>query len=154
MVFETIIALFLRFGLVGLLASSFISALVFFPGYSSFLIPIFIKLEFNPWTILAVLSAGAIAGEFFNYYLGVVGSKYVYHKKIKEAEKWLNKWGEYTVFIMNLIPFFPADFLNVLVGFLKMDRNKFLLGMSLGKILQYSLLIFSIRFVFSYLNLI
>jgi membrane protein YqaA with SNARE-associated domain len=154
MAFEAIIALFFHFGLVGLLVSSFLSALVFVPGYSSFLIPIFIKLRFNPWIILAVLSAGAIAGEFVNYYLGVVGSKYVYHKKIKDAEKWLNRWGEYAIFIVNLIPFFPADFLNVLVGFLKMDRNKFLLGMALGKILQYFFLIFSIRFVFSYLNFI
>ena len=145
MVIEAIIAIFLKYGLLGLLFSSFVSALVFIPGYSSFLIPIYVALHFNPWLILVVLTVGAVSGEIVNYYLGFFGSKYIMHIEIKKAEKWLNKWGELSIFIVNLIPIFPADLVNTLVGFFRMDFKKFFLGMSAGKIIQYAFLIFAIE---------
>lgn len=154
MVFEWVIALLIKYGLIGLIISSFLSSLVFIPGYSSFLIPLFIKARFNPWFILFALSVGAVAGEILNYYLGFIGSKYIYHQKIKDAEKWLNKWGEYAVFIVNLIPFFPADFVNVLVGFLRMDVKRFVIGVTAGKVIQYIILIFFIREVFIFFNFV
>ena len=150
MAFETLIAIFVKYGIAGLLFSSFASSLVFIPGYASFLIPFYIRMHFNPWQILFVITIGAVAGESVNYYLGYIGSKYVFHKEIKKAEKWLNRWGEMSVFIVNLIPIFPADFVNVLVGFMRMDFKKYLIGMGLGKLIQYSLLIFGIEMLFKY----
>ncbi|MFH0711146.1 MAG: VTT domain-containing protein [Candidatus Aenigmatarchaeota archaeon] len=152
MVLEAIIAIFIKYGLAGLLFSSFISSLVFIPGYASFLIPVYVKLNFNPWLILFVITAGAIVGETINYYLGYFGSKYVLHKEIKKAERWLNKWGEMSVFIVNLIPIFPADFVNILVGFLRMDVKMYVIGMSLGKLIQYSVLIFGAEIFFRYVS--
>jgi membrane protein YqaA with SNARE-associated domain len=154
MAFEAIIAIFIKYGLTGLLASSFISSLVFIPGYASFLIPLYVRFHFNPWRILVVITIGSIGGEIVNYYLGYVGSKYVFHKEIKKAEKWLNKWGEMSVFIVNLIPVFPADFVNVLVGFFRMDFKMYVIGMGLGKAIQYALLIFGIEIFFKYMSLL
>lgn len=150
MVFEFIISLFIKFGLVGLLFSSFVSSLVVFPAYASFLIPLYVKLHFNPYLIFIVITIGAVAGEVVNYYLGFVGSKYIYHKEIKKAEKWLNRWGEMSIFIVNVIPIFPADFLNTLVGFLRMDFKMFVIGMAAGKALQYALIIFGVEILSKY----
>ena len=152
MVFEYVISLFIKFGLVGLLFSSFVSSLVFFPAYAELLIPIYVKLHFNPYLIFIIITVGAVAGEVVNYYLGLVGSKYIYHKEIKKAEKWLNKWGEMSIFIVNLIPVFPADFVNVLVGFLRMDFKMYLIGMTAGKAVQYALLIFGLEILFKYVS--
>ena len=154
MVFEAIIAIFLKLGLIGLLFSSFVSSLVFVPAYASFLIPVFLKLHFDPWHIFIMITVGAVAGEIVNYYLGYIGSKYVFHKEIKKAEKWLNKWGEMSVFVVNLIPIFPADFVNLLVGFLRMDFKMYMIGMSLGKVIQYALLIFGFEIFFKYISFI
>jgi len=150
---ETVIALFIKYGLVGLLFSSFISSLFFFPAYSTFLIPVYIKLHFNPWYILAVLTIGTVAGELVNYYIGYTGSKYIYRKEIKKAEEWLNKWGEMSVFLINLIPVLPADFVNLFVGFLRMDFKMFVVGMSLAKLIQFALLIFGTELFFNYVSL-
>jgi len=154
MVFNAILAGFLKFGLVGLFVSSFVSSLFFFPAYATFLIPIYLKLGFNPWHILIVITAGSVIGEIVNYYLGFIGSKYIYHKEMKKAEKWLYKWGGMSVFIFNLIPMFPADIIDALVGFLRMDFKMFFIGMSTAKILQYGLLIFGTEIFFRFVSFV
>jgi len=154
MVFEAIIAIFVKYGLFGLFMSSFASSLVFLPAYASFLIPLYVGLHFDPWQILVVLLVGAVLGEIVNYYLGYVGSKYVLHQHIRKAEKWVNKWGLMSIFIVNAIPIFPADVVNTLVGFFRMDMKMYVIWMSLGKLLQYTLLIFGIEFFFKYMSLV
>jgi len=154
MVFDVIIAIFVKYGLFGLFFSSFVSSLFFVPAYASFLIPFYLGLHFNPWYILIVIWIGAIVGEVVNYYLGYVGSKYVFHKEVKKAEKWLNKWGDMSIFIVNLIPIFPADIVNLLVGFFRMNFKIYLISMSLAKLVQYSLLIFGIEILFKFVSFI
>jgi membrane protein YqaA with SNARE-associated domain len=154
MILDVFFALFLKLGLFGLLFSSFISSLVVFPAYASFLIPIYVRLHFNLLQIFLVLTVGAVAGEVVNYYLGYIGAKYVFHSEIKKAEKWLNRWGEMSIFIVNLIPVFPADFVNLFVGFFRMDFKTYLIGMTLGKAIQYALLIYGIEILFKYASFV
>jgi membrane protein YqaA with SNARE-associated domain len=149
-----IAAALIEYGIAGLAFSSFLSSLVFIPGYASFLIPLFVGLHANPWQMLFAISIGAIAGEAVNYYLGIVGSKYILHLELKKAKKWLSRWGEMSVFIVNLIPLFPADVVNTLIGFLKMDFKTYMISMSLGKIIQYSLLIFGAELLFKVVSII
>jgi len=154
MVFNAIVAGLLKFGLVGLFISSFVSSLFFFPAYAPFLIPIYLKLDFNPWHILIIITIGAVAGEIANYYLGYIGSKYFYHKELKKAEKWLYRWGGMSIFVINLIPMFPSDIVDALVGFLRMDFKIFFIGMTAAKILQYALLIFGTEIFFKFISII
>jgi len=154
MVFNAIVAGLLKFGLVGLFVSSFASSLFFFPAYASFLIPIYLKIGFNPWHILIIITAGSVIGEIANYYLGFIGSKYIYRKEMKKVEKWLYKWGGMSVFIVNLIPMFPADIIDALVGFLRMDFKMFFIGMTAAKILQYALLIFGTEIFFRFVSFV
>jgi membrane protein YqaA with SNARE-associated domain len=154
MVLAAIASALTKYGILGLTFSSFLSSLVFIPGYASFLIPIFVGLHANPWLMLAGITIGAIAGECVNYYLGLVGSKYILHLKLKKAKKWLSRWGEMSVFVINLVPLFPADVVNTLIGFLKMDFRTYLISMSLGKVIQYSLLIFGAELLFKFISVI
>jgi len=154
MVLQAILAIFIKYGLTGLFLSSFLSSLVFIPAYSSFLIPLYVGLHFSPWQILIAISIGAVGGELVNYYLGFVGSKYVKKDDVKKAEKWLTKWGEMSVFIVNLIPAFPADVVNALVGFFHMDLKTFVIGMSVAKVIQYALLIFGSEILFNFVSII
>lgn len=151
--FESIVGLFLKYGLFGMLFSSIISSLFFFPAFSSFLIPLYLALKFNPYLLLIVITGGAIIGQLFNYYFGVFSSEHLikHEKDIRKAEQWLNKWGDLSVFIVNLIPFIPADFVSVLVGFLRMDSKPFIISMGLGKLFQYALLIFGIELLTRFL---
>ena len=151
--FEFIINLFLKYGLIGLFLSSIVSSLFFFPGFSSFLIPIYLTLRFNPYFLLIVMTAGAIIGQMFNYYFGLFGSGKLIkqEKEIRKAEKWLNKWGDLSVFIVNAIPFFPSDFISVLVGFLRMNIKIFIISMTLGRFFQYALFIFGLRLLVNFL---
>jgi len=154
MILGAIAAALTKYGILGLTFSSFLSSLVFIPGYASFLIPLFVGLDANPWLMLAGISIGAIAGEVVNYYLGLIGSKYILHLKLKKAKKWLCTWGDMSIFVVNMIPVFPADVVNILVGFLKMDFRAYMISMSLGKIIQYSLLIFGTELLFKFVSVI
>jgi membrane protein YqaA with SNARE-associated domain len=155
MVFEMFFPLFMQYGLLGLFVSSFISSLFFIPAYATFLIPLYIALKFNPYSILFFLTIGSVLGQIFNYYFGLFGSKYLvkYKSDIKNATKWLNKWGEISIFVINFIPMFPADFISVLVGFLRMDVRIFSISMFLGKLFQFALLIFGIQLLIRFLPL-
>ena len=152
MVFESIIALFQAYGLFGLFITSIISSLFFFPGLSPLLIP-FYSLQFPSWQIFIAITSGSIIGGFINYYIGFFGYEIFYVRKIKKshdwqrrmksAKNWSNKWGKFSVLIANAIPFFPADFLNLFVGFFRQDIKLFLLGMSIGKAIQFAILVFA-----------
>jgi membrane protein YqaA with SNARE-associated domain len=153
MVLETLFHLFVQYGLGGLFFSSFISSLFFIPAYASFLIPLYTTLKFNPYVILLVITTGSILGQAFNYYFGLFGSKHLikYEKEIKKATTWLNRWGELSIFVVNFVPIFPADFVSVLVGFLRMDVRIFAISMSLGRLFQYALLIFGVHVLLKFL---
>jgi membrane protein YqaA with SNARE-associated domain len=149
MVLQAILSLFMKYGLLGLFLSSFISSLFFIPAYVSFLIPLYIAIKINPYLLLIVITTGSILGQILNYYFGFFGSKHLikYEKEIKNATKWLNKWGEISLFIINLVPILPADFVSVLVGFLRMDKKVFLISMGLGRLFQYALIIFGVEII-------
>jgi membrane protein YqaA with SNARE-associated domain len=147
---ETLMQLFLQYGLIGLGLQSFLSSLIFFPGYAELLIPVYIGLKLSPYQILLVVSVGSILGGVVNYYLGFLGARVILKKKkeIKKAKVWLDKWGDLSVFVTSFLPGIPFDIVAVLVGFLKMDFKSFFISMSLGKIIKYVLIIFGIE-VFS-----
>lgn len=154
MVFEVVAGMLIKYGAAGLFLSSFLSALFFIPGFANFLIPFYLAVKFNPYLILFFITTGTIVGESVNYYFGLFGSKHLIKQKkeIRKAEKWLNKWGELSIFIVSAIPFFPSDFVSVLVGFLRMDFKLFVVSIGLGKLFQFSLLIFGIGLLVRFLH--
>lgn len=145
MVFETISLLLVQYGLVGLFSASFILSLIFFPGLVEAVIPVFLALKFNPLLVFLIATAGSVAGGFVNYLLGFFGSKLVkkkYGKKMKFAEKWLDRWGPFSVFVTSFVPGFPFDIIAIAVGIFRMNFRYFLLSMVLGKTLKSAVFVF------------
>ncbi len=150
-----VVDVLIQYGLLGLLGSSYLMSVVFFPGFVEGLIPLFVGLGFNPLLIFALASIGSIAGGATNYYLGFVGHKIVgkfglTEKKFKEAEGWLNKWGIYSILVLSFFPGFPFDLVAIFVGLLHMNFKSFFLWMTLGKILKYGIVTFGVE---AFLNL-
>ena len=148
-------SMLIEYGLIGLLGSSYVLSLLFFPGLVEALIPIFLGLGFNPFFIFAVASAGSIAGGATNYYFGFAGHKILgkfglTEDKFKREEKWLNKWGIYSTLILSFIPGFPFDVVAVFVGLLHMNFKSFFLWMALGKLLKFAIITFGVG---AFLNL-
>jgi membrane protein YqaA with SNARE-associated domain len=150
MVFEldTVFLILNEYGLVGLFAGSFIQSLVIFPGLVEALIPVFLALQYNPYLVFVAALAGSVLGGFVNYLLGSFGSKFVKknHEKImKKSEKWLNRWGPFSIFVTSFIPAFPFDIIAVAVGLLKMNFRQFFISMVLGKATKTALVVFGFQ---------
>jgi len=145
--------IFVQYGFLGLFLSSFVSSLFFFPAFTYIIISIFIALKFNPYLVLVAVTSGAILAQFVNYYFGFFGSKKLIKREneIKKVRVWLDRWGDLSIFIINLVPILPADFVSVFVGFLRMDFKTFLISMSLGKFFQFTLVIFGFELLAKFL---
>lgn len=145
MIFETISLLLVQYGLAGLFSASFILSLIFFPGLVEAVIPVFLALKFDPLLVFLFATAGSVAGGFVNYLLGFFGSRVIkknYSKKMKHAEKWLNKWGPFSVFVTSFVPGFPFDIVAIAVGIFRMNFRYFMISMVLGKALKSAVFVF------------
>jgi len=144
MVFESILAIFMQYGLVGIFLSSFASSLIFFFGIVDALIPIYISIGFDPVSVFILVSIGSVLGGLINYLIGISSSKILVSQQkraMKLAKGWLNRWGNFSIFITAFVPGFPFDFVAVFVGFIKMDFKLFFISMVLGKLIKYALII-------------
>jgi len=145
MVAEKLVALFFSYGLLGLLFSSFLSALFFIPAFVELLIPVYVGLHFDPIGIFIFLTAGSVLGSAVNYYIGLWGSKYVTIKAAheKSVKKFLAKWGDFSVLVMSFLPPpFPFDVATLVLGFLKMNFRTFIISTLVGKSIKHALFIF------------
>ncbi|MCD6403396.1 MAG: VTT domain-containing protein [Candidatus Aenigmarchaeota archaeon] len=109
--------------------------------------PVYVK-TFDANMVFVLTSVGSILGALFNYGLGLAGSRFIKNKKeiIKKSKKWLDKWGDLSVFITSFIPGFPFDVIAIAVGIFKMNIKDFVISMSLGKAIKYALLIYGTDF--------
>jgi len=80
----------------------------------------------------------------FNYGLGLLGSKFIKSRKeiTEKAKKWLDMWGDLSVFITSFVPGFPFDVVAIAVGIFRMNFKVFMIAMSLGKILKHAIIIY------------
>lgn len=93
-------------------------------------------------TIVVFGSLGSVLGSTIGYSIGRYGGrpfinshgKYflVTHEKLLEAERWVKKYGNITVFVSRLIPFVPFKVFSISAGILRMSFLPFLLYTFLG----------------------
>jgi len=119
------------------------------PGYTEWILPLYLGMKFDPFHVFIAATIGSTLGGFFNYGLGYIGSKFVgkRDKIITQSKKWLDKWGDLSVFVTSLIPGIPFDIVAIAVGFLRMNIKIFSISMCLGKVLKHAILIFGINFL-------
>lgn len=141
MIIESLLSLTLQYGLIGLFLCSFLSALIFFPGIADYTLPFFIAMNFDPVLTFASITSGSMLGAVINYYLGFVNSGLVMKQKLKSVsvKKWINRWGEKSMFVLSLLPLpIPFDVFTVAAGYLKMSFKKFVVSVFAGRVIKYA----------------
>ena len=125
--------------------SFFASTLI--PFGSEGLLAYFVSQKLNIPIIILVATIGNYLGAVTNYYIGMKGSKTVFHKiikfddkKIEKADKELKKYGHLMLFF-SWLPII-GDPLTFVAGLLKYDFKKFTFYVILGKLFRYMVVVF------------
>ena len=117
------------------------------PLGSEGLLAYFVSQKLNILLIVLVATAGNYLGAVTNYYIGIKGSKTVFHKiirfdskKIEKASEKLKKYGPFMLFF-SWLPI-VGDPLTFVAGLLKYDFKKFTFYVILGKMFRYVVVVF------------
>ena len=92
---------------------------------------------FNPFLVSIAAGLGASLGEMSGYLAGFSGQGMIEHSKWNQRiQKWMEKYGQWTILILAFIPNPLFDVAGMTAGILKMPVAKFLFWCALGKILK------------------
>jgi len=125
----------------GLFAYSLLASTLIPFGSEGFL-ALFISQGFNIPLLILSATVGNYLGSVTNYYIGLKGSKTIFHKVVKfsgkeigKAERLFKKYGPVVLFF-SWIPII-GDPLTMVAGLLKYDFKKFTFYVLSGKLLRY-----------------
>lgn len=103
-------------------------------------------LTHAPWNWIAVLliaTAGAVAGSFLGYLIGLWGGRplldrwgryvHIYPDDLDRADAWFARYGDWAVFFGRLVPLVRA-LINYPAGIARMPIGRFLLFSALGSL--------------------
>jgi len=98
----------------------------------------------DPLSIAIFGGAGSTIGAWIGYLIGKYGGRplvYRYGKylllkesRLSGAERWFNRWGDWTVLLSRLIPFVPYKVFSITAGILRMKWVPFTFFTLLGSI--------------------
>lgn len=98
----------------------------------------------DPLSVAVFGGVGSTIGAWIGYLVGKHGGRplvyrYGRYLLLKEsslsgAERWFNRWGNWTVFLSRLIPFVPYKVFSITAGILKMKWMPFIFFTFLGSI--------------------
>jgi membrane protein YqaA with SNARE-associated domain len=131
-------------GLLTLFGICFLSATIIpFPSEAAFVYAL--KLEFDPFWVIAIASLGNSLGGSTNYFIGKFGREKFSKKEYPKSEKWVKRFGTYASFF-SFIPFI-GDPMMIVMGFYKTKLLPTLFWMTLGKTLRFIVLYYSYSFI-------
>lgn len=94
-------------------------------------------LELN-FVLAAFLAAiGGTLGEITGYYLGYAGRAVIapsQFEKYKTAERWMERYGGWAIFLFAFFPFLIFDFVGIAAGVFRYPLKKFFLFAFLGRL--------------------
>lgn len=110
--------------------------------------PAFVALlltsDFAPWTLLAVATAGNVAGSAFNWLLGLGAGRFedrpwfpVSAKALGRARSWYHRYGRWSL-LMSWVPII-GDPLTIAAGVMREPFWSFLLIVSAAKFTRYAM---------------
>ncbi|MEK7635970.1 MAG: DedA family protein [Patescibacteria group bacterium] len=80
---------------------------------------------FNFWLVIFIGAFGNLVGSLFSYWLGYLIRHNILHwdnhrvgAEVERAQKWLNKWGDWAIFISRILPV-VRTFISFPLGILK-----------------------------------
>ncbi len=128
------------------------------PFGSSFTIITAVGLGLNPFLVAITGGIGSAIGELFGYLVGIGGSAAIekFEKKVprflKKLERFYSNVGFWTILVFSFLPF-PFDIIGVLSGASKYNMKKFLVAVTIGRIIRSLLIaygiIYAVPFVLS-----
>lgn len=128
--------------LAGLFAVAFLAATIF-PAQSEILLAGMVIAERHPtWVLVAVASAGNIAGSIVNWVLGrfiarLEGRRWfpVNRAQVAKAERWYRRWGKWSL-LLSWAPII-GDPLTVVAGVLREPLPIFIVLVTIAKVGRY-----------------
>ncbi len=97
----------------------------------------------NPLTVALVATIGATIGEMTSYGAGVYGKTILierYATRYAQAERWMNRYGLFAVFLFALIPMLVFDLIGIVAGATRYSLARFAAATFAGRFLRSLLL--------------
>jgi len=92
----------------------------------------------NPFIVAVVSSLGATIGELTGYVAGIQGKEFVNkNEKIQKVEKWMKKYGLWTIFVLAAIPNPVFDLAGIVAGATKIPVWKYFIVTWAGKFVKF-----------------
>ena len=94
-------------------------------------------LELNFILAAVMATFGGALGEITGYYLGYVGRAVIAPdqlEKYKTAERWMERYGGWAIFLFAFFPFLIFDFVGIAAGAFRYPLRKFLLFALAGRL--------------------
>lgn len=142
-------ALFISYGLYGLFLISLISSIIPIP--TELVVFGLLEVGENPELILLILTAGSIIGASLGYLVGKYGLRKIipFHDREKELymQTYFHKYGAMLLLVSPWIPFM-GDFAPMVAGVEKYELKRFLIVISMAKIIKsIGIIYLSIRII-------
>lgn len=130
-------------GYIGLLAACFLTnATVFLPA-SGIAFTISAATALNPVCCAIAGGIGTACGELVSYYCGRVGKNVIDKTDLfVTIQKYVNKYGIFTVWLLAFLPLPLFDLVGVTAGATKMSLPKYIIPCMIGKIMKMMVYVF------------
>lgn len=135
---------FLSLGYLGVFLANMVgSATIIFP-IPSLATTVAAGAFLNPVLTALFSGLGSTIGELTGYFAGRGGKEIIEKNgKIKRIEKWMEKYGLWTIFGLSVIPNPFFDIAGIISGASKIPIWKYLIIVFLGKLIKYLVLSFT-----------
>ena len=93
----------------------------------------------NPLVVALVATIGATIGELTSYLAGYVGRKIAltgYWEKYESAERWMKRYGSFSIFLFALLPILVFDLIGIIAGSTRYPLWKFILACFIGRFIR------------------
>lgn len=136
---------------LGIFLLGFFGSLFFIPLPIDFLFFKSLSNGSNPGIVLVLVLIGSVLGNLIDYYLGVFLSQYARYlvsvKKLYAAKRWVNKYGQWAIFVFNLTPL-PGSLLTFAVGITRYNIFRLIIFFFLGNLCKFGAYVLVYLFFF------
>ena len=140
---EKVIA-FGNYGYLGFFIVSLVSSTTVILPVPGVLVLYPLVATLNPVLLALAGSTGGIIGEITGYMAGLGGRGMTNGGRIQAGmERWMKRWGTWTIFLFAAVPFLPFDAAGIVAGALHYPLWKFLLVGWVGKSLKFIALLYA-----------
>jgi len=128
---------FAELGYLGLFLATFVASASFFVPLPGLAVVLAAATVLSPPWVALVASLGSSLGEISGYLLGRFGISGQIQSRLKmysQAERWMQRYGAFAVWLFAAFPLFIFDVMAVAAGAFRLPVWKFMLAIWLGRL--------------------